>query len=307
MRPTLLLASLCWTIPSARPPVRPLCVCASLRPAVQSPPGTDIYLAALGRGPGGGLTVGAPLNVTARPGYDNQPSFSPDGTLLYYTSSRGGQSDIYRYDAATKATAQVTATPESEYSPTVMPDGKHLSVIRVERDSTQRLWAFTLAGAAVKPILDSIKPVGYHAWLNADTVFVFVLGQPATLRRAELAHGTAEILARDIGRGIFKIPGRRAISFVQRDSSGGTIRSLDPVTGAATDLVRLPQGNEFYTWTPDGALLSASGNRLLRWRSGDAGWSEVARFTEPGLQKISRIAVSPSGDRIALVGEEPAP
>ncbi len=94
---------------------------------------------------------------------------------------------------------------------------------------------------------------------------------------------------------------------MQRDSSGGTIRSLDPVTGAATDLVRLPGTSEFYTWTPDGALLSASGNRLLRWRPGDAAWSEVARFAEPGLQKISRIAVSPPGDRIALVGEEPAP
>ena len=299
MRPTLPFLALVSVLPSLRP-----CVFAS---SLQAPPGTDIYLAPLRHTSGGGLSVGTPLDVTARPGYDNQPSFSPDGKLLYYTSTRGGQSDIYRYDLASKATAQITATPESEYSPTVMPDGNHLSVIRVERDSAQRLWAFTLDGVAVEPILDSIKPVGYHAWLNADTVFVFVLGQPATLRRAELAHGTAEIVARDIGRGIFRVPGGRAISFVQRDSAGGTIRSLDPVTGAATDLVRLPGTSEFYTWTPDGALLSASGNRLLRWRPGDAAWSEVARFTEPGLQKISRIAVSPAGDRIALVGEEPAP
>src|ERR1051326_7709366 len=290
MRPTLALFALLSALPSFRLSVLPSFRLSVLPSVRQAPPGTDIFPAPLRRASGGGLEVGAPLNVTARPGYDNQPAFSPDGKTLYYTSYRGGQSDIYRYELASRTTAQVTATPESEYSPTVMPDGKHLSVIRVERDSTQRLWAFAPDGAAVGPILDSIKPVGYHAWLNADTVFVFVLGQPATLRRAVPAHGTVDIGARDIGRSIFRIPGRHAISFVQRDSAGGTIRSLDPVTGAATDLGRPPPG----------------GTRLLRGHAGDSAWSELARFSEPGLQKLSRIAVSNAGDRIALVGEEPA-
>ena len=297
MRPMLSLLALVSVLPPFRPSAFP--------PFRQSPPGTDIYVASLTQA-AGGLKVGEPLNVTARPGYDNQPAFSTDGKTLYYTSYRGGQSDIFRYELGSRTTAPVTTTPESEYSPTVMPDGKHLSVIRVERDSTQRLWAFTLDGVAVKPILDSIKPVGYHAWLNADTVFVFVLGQPATLRRAELAHGTAEIVARDVGRSIFPVPGRHAISFVQRDSAGGTIRSLDPATGAATDLVHLPPGTEFYAWTPQGELLSTLGNQLVRWNASSKQWETVAQFSEPGLQKITRLAVSAQGDRIALVGEEPA-
>jgi hypothetical protein len=34
----------------------------------------------------------------------------------------------------------------------------------------------------------------------------------------------------------------------------------------------------------------------------------VKEFSEPGLQKISRLAVSPDGARLALVGEDaPAP
>jgi hypothetical protein len=269
-------------------------------------PGTDIFLATLS-GKGAALRAGPPRNVTARPGYDNQPAFSPDGGTLYFTSGREGQSDIYRYDIATGRTLPVTATPESEYSPTVTPDRRHLSVIRVERDSTQRLWSFPLDGGAPRLLLDSIKPVGYHVWLNADTVFVFVLGSPATLRRAELAHGTAVTLANDIGRTLLRVPGRRTISYVQRDSSGGWIRSLDPLTGAGENLARLPEGNEFYTWTPGGELLSARGNRLLRWDAGTGSWETVAEFTEPGLQHISRLAVSPAGDRIALVGEEARP
>jgi imidazolonepropionase-like amidohydrolase len=273
------------------------------RLAAQAPPGTDIYVASLSRN-GPVVVIGTPMNLTARAGYDNQPSFSPDGRSLYYSSARNGQTDIYRYDFAAARSSAVTATPESEYSPTVMPDGKRLSVIRVERDSTQRLWSFALDGSAPRLVLDSLKPVGYHIWLNADTVFVFVLGTPATLRRAELARGTAEIVARDIGRTLLLIPGHRLVSFVQRDSSGGWIRSLDPVSGRAETLAPLPAGTEFYAWTPQGELLSSRGNQLVRWQSAAKQWETIAQFRESGLQKITRIAVSPQGDRIALVGDD---
>ena len=266
-------------------------------------PGTDIYVASLSRS-NGTLKVGVQANVKARPGYDNQPFFSADGKSLYYTSGREGQTDIYRYDFAASQSVPVTNTPESEYSPTLMPDGRHLSVIRVERDSTQRLWAFPLDGGAPRVLLDSIKPVGYHTWLNPDTVFVFVLGSPATLRRAELAKGSAQVLASDIGRTLLQVPGKRKISYVQRDSAGGWITILDPVAGTGERLARLPEGTEFYAWTPRGDLLSTRGNALLRWSAERGQWETVAEFSVPGLRKVTRLAVSPAGDRIALVGED---
>lgn len=74
--------------------------------------------------------------------YDNRPAFTPDGTGLLFTSTRGGgtQTDISRYDIMSGETMRVTSTPESEYSPTVTPDEAHVSVIRVEADGTPRLW-----------------------------------------------------------------------------------------------------------------------------------------------------------------------
>ncbi|HEX9216853.1 MAG TPA: hypothetical protein VF864_07725, partial [Gemmatimonadales bacterium] len=86
--------------------------------APAGPPATDIYLADL-RVAQGRVSVGVPVNVTARPGYDNQPFFLPDGRAFLYTSIReDSQADIYRYDIDTKTSIRLTTTRESEYSPT---------------------------------------------------------------------------------------------------------------------------------------------------------------------------------------------
>jgi Tol biopolymer transport system component len=118
-------------------------------PQPSPPPDTEIYLAALTE-IDGKVTLGPPSNVSDSPGYDNQPSFTADGQGILFTSVRGGRkpdpknsaasgSDIYRYDIKARRIEQVTDTAESEYSPTVTPDGRHVSVIRVEADGTQRL------------------------------------------------------------------------------------------------------------------------------------------------------------------------
>ena len=163
---------------------------ASPRPA---PPPPDVYLASL-KIDADKVVVGAPLNITARAGYDNQPAFTTDGSSVFFTSVReDGQADIYRYEIATKRTARVTTTaPESEYSATQIDGGRAISVIRVERDSTQRLWRIPLDGSASSVILDRVKPVGYHAWADDRTLALFVLGSPNTLQLADTRTGKAD-------------------------------------------------------------------------------------------------------------------
>ena len=272
--------------------------------AAAAPPATDIYLADL-RLVQGRITVSAPVNVTNRPGYDNQPAFLPNGRSILYTSVRDSQADIYRYDEKLKTSVQVTATRESEYSPTPLPDGKGFSVIRVEADSTQRLWAFDLDGANARLVLDSIKPVGYHAWGDDHLLILFVLGAPATLQIADAAAPRArgQVLARDIGRSLQRIPGRPAVSFLQRDSvNGPSLQEVDIRTRRVTQLVRTPAGAEFFAWTPDGIALTAGGTKLYQWNPGRSGtWQEVADLASAGLTNITRLAVSPKGERIAIV------
>ena len=272
--------------------------------AQAQPPDTEVYLAKL-QVANGVVTVGPPENISNSAGYDNQPSFSRDGRSVFFTSARGGQMDIYRYDIAAKSVAPVTKTPESEYSATVTPDGAHISVIRVESDQAQRLWKFPLAGGEPSLVLTDVKPVGYHAWLDANTLALFVLGQPATLQIADVRTGKAEVAARNIGRSLVPIPGG-GVSFVQRDADK-TMRInrvaveqgkfvVTPLIGTAPDATE-----EFVAWTPDGTLLMAAGGKLYGWRRGDTDWKPVADLSGFGVRGVSRLAVSPQGDWLALV------
>jgi len=271
-------------------------------------PGTDIFLAPLETAEGT-LHIGAPGNVTHRPGYDNQPCFLPDSRAFLYTSIRDGQADIYRYDLKTSRSVQITHTPESEYSPTPVPGGVGFAVIQVEADSTQRLWGFTPDGKGSTLLLRDVKPVGYQAWASPTRVAVFVLGQPNTLFLADTRSGQGLEVAQDVGRCLQAVPGRPLITFPQRDEDGvWWIRELSAASRQIEPVAPALEGSQDHAWTPDRTLLAARDNAVYRYRPDpDNRWDEVARFDDPALAHLSRLAVSPDGKWIAMVSDEPTP
>lgn len=275
--------------------------------ATPPPPGTDIYLVDLHLRDGH-LQAGTPENITSREGYDNQPHFLPDGGSILYTSSRQGQTDIYRYELQARTSTLMAATAESEYSPTPMPDGERYSVVRVELDTVtiQRLWAFPLAGGEPTLLLPAINPVGYHVWIDADLTGLFVLGNPITLQLADLRSGTGQVVADSIGRCLQRVPQRQAISFVDKSNENEWwVCELDIQSGAIERLVATPAGSEDYAWLPDGSLVMAQGSTLFRWHSASqSSWQEIADFAAAGVEGISRLAVSPDGTRLALVASD---
>jgi Tol biopolymer transport system component len=247
-----------------------------------------------------------PRNITGNKGYDNQPFFRPDGVVLFTSMRDGKQTDIYSYDPASGRIAQLTDTAESEYSPTVTPDGG-ISVIRVEPDGTQRLWRFSAQGKDPKLVLTDVKPVGYHAWSGDHTLALFVLGQPATLQVADTRSGAARVLAQDIGRSLQQIPGTTHISFVQRiksdESTTLMIKELDPGSGTTADLTMAVPGSAEadLAWAPDGSLFMAKSDHLFTWKRGGGGWAESADLTRMSLAGVTRLAISSDGRQLAIV------
>ena len=254
---------------------------------------------------GGTLRIGAPANVTRREGYDNQPSFSPRSNALYFTSNRGGQTDIYRNDFGTGFTVPVRRTvPESEYSAMTSRDSLAMIVIRVEADSAQRLWRIPFGAGEPTVLFPAIKPVGYFAQADDSTWALFVLGAPATLQIAVEGRKTGETVASNVGRSLHRIPGTSRVSYVQKGNGAWYVMMLDPRTRRSDTLVRTLEGSEDVAWIDSTTLLSGKGSELYTWRRGDAGWAKSADFAFAGVTGITRLAVSPNRAWLAMVGEQ---
>ena len=270
------------------------------------PRDTDVLIADLAFSPQGTPSIGTPANITQRPDYDNQPQFVPDGSGFWYTINdpQNDQADIWRYDFATAGVTRVTmSSPESEYSATPLPDGSGISVIRVEADSTQRLWRFDLDGANGAVILPNVAPVGYHAWVDESTLVLFVLGDPATLQRADVPTGQTEVITRNIGRSIQRIPGSDDVSYAQVHEDGtATIMRLPSERTSPEQIAEAVSGGDFHAWAPNGSLLMASGSVVYAWSLSLDEWMPIADFSDLNIS-ISRLAISPDGTQIAMVAE----
>ncbi len=277
------------------------------------PPGTDIYLVPLSGGVSS-MKAAKPVPVSTEPGYDNQPHFSADGSrVLFAANHNGKQTDVFLFTRDNGRVSQLTNTPENENSPTYLPQGLGapgaFSVVRSEMDKTQRLWRIG-PGSESQLILTDIKPVGYHAWVDADRVALFVLGEPNSLQLASVKTGKGEVVANGIGRSLHRIPGTRLVSFVHRESSGEFwIKQIDVDSKKIEPLTKVVEGatDRDMAWTPDGkTILMSGGARVFSWTRGGSAWVEVFDAAPHKLGAVSRIAVSPKGDAIAIVVAEPA-
>lgn len=270
-------------------------------------PGTEIFLAPLDTS-GEELQVGTLERMTERPGYDNQPAFTVDGADVVWSSVRGGQADLYRRPVTDtsgeeNAETRLTHTPINEFSPTPRPEGG-MSVILVENDGRQRLWRYTAQGAPVDPVLPEVDSVGYHAWLDQNSIAVYLLGSPSELHVANLTEGEDTTMASNIGRSLQSIPDRPAVSFIQIDDDSTTaVHVLDGASLETRHLTDTPGDGtgDDHAWTPEGTLLMASEGTLQAWSPDGDEWTEVKSLD---TLDVSRLAVSPAADRLALVAAE---
>lgn len=276
----------------------------------QNWPATGIHLVPLD-GTGNSLAAGPAKAMAPAPGYDNQPFFTPDGKAVLFTSERASdQTEIFRYDLVTGEVQRLTDTWESEYSPTPLPGGG-FSVVRVEPDGTQRLWRFDATGTKASLVLPNVPGVGYHAWGGKDQgrLALFILGEPPTLQIAEVAAGTAKMAVSDIGRALHPIPGRPAWSFVAPRDGRAWVQEISWETGEVRPVAPTltADGDHDLAWMPDGTLLMAEGSVVHSWDGEAQSWRKVRDFAADGVEGITRLAVSPAGDQLALVVRETDP
>ena len=164
-----------------------------------------------------GITLSNPVNITNHKGYDNQPFFYK--TNIYYSSEvDSGQMDIKKHNYLQKTTIAITHTADNEFSPTITPDGKFISCILQRKNGKQDLVKYSLNGGEPTVLVDNLK-VGYYAWIDNNSLLLFVLEDTSTngLHYYNIATKENKKLATDIGRSLQRVPGKQAVSFIKEN------------------------------------------------------------------------------------------
>lgn len=265
-------------------------------------PGTEIILFDINTMPVG-IALSNPVNITKHKGYDNQPFFYK--SHVYYSSQvDSGQIDIVRFDDRGKTTRRLTLTDESEFSPTITPDQKFISCILQRKNGKQDLVKYPVKGGDPKIVIDDLK-VGYHTWATNNQLLLFVLEDSTTFG---LHHYNADTkndkrIASNIGRGLNKIPGKNAISFIQKDSTGWMIKEYNIQSGKVGVIMPALPGRDFLAWTKKGLIIMSDGKDIFFAKPGNK-WQKIEIRSDLPLKNITRLAINEQNTKLAVVISE---
>jgi Tol biopolymer transport system component len=243
-----------------------------------------------------------PVNISKNQGYDSQPFFTKDSKKILFSSNNNGQTDIVKYTIESKQKEVLLNTSASEYSPTPIPNTNEISYIKLEENGTQLLWKIDLKTNVETILIPDLK-IGYHAWIDNNTLISFVLGTPQTLQLNNLNTKENRILGSEIGRSLHKIPGSENCSYINKSNNEYTINSFNPSTKNIEIVTKLPFQVEDIAWTPKGSIITTHNDTFYLFDAiHSTQWNEIKKTKQFEMLKgITRIAVSPDGTKIAIV------
>ncbi|WP_350285424.1 nuclear transport factor 2 family protein [uncultured Croceitalea sp.] len=265
---------------------------------------TEVYLFDLETADGK-IQLANPKNISNNKGYDNQPSFLDDRTVLF-SSTRASQTDVLQFnieDGSSKKWLTDTATG-SEYSPLKIPGKNAISAIRLDLDGLQRLYSYSLKNGKSKVLLEGLK-VGYHLWYDKNTIVCTVLKEnQMDLVVANLEDGSTHTMQKNVGRSLHKIPNSNLVSYISKEDERWQIKSLDPLSGSTQKIFNTYGNTEDMCWLKDGTLLAGADKAIVMVDPDkDEWWQQLMFFPQEEIHGISRIAVNSTGTRLVFVAE----
>ena len=267
-----------------------------------SQPNTEIYLFDI-KISGDSLKLSNKINISNNDGYDNQPSFYDDNTIIF-SSTRNGQTDIRKYDITKGTTKWLTDTKVgSEYSPTRIPESKNISAIRLDTTGLQRLYEYDLDSGRSKILVKDAK-IGYHLWYTKDILVNTVLvDNRMDLQVSHLKDNSNYTFQKNVGRSLLKIPNSERISYVSKEAKKSILKSMGVLSGKK-DSITMTNTIEDFTWTSNGLLLAGYKNMILKLRPEEENqWQFAATLTDSDINSISRLAINESQTKLVLVAE----
>ncbi len=253
-----------------------------------------------------GLEVYNFKNISNNSGYDNQPSFIDNNTVVFAGNNKN-QADIASYSISSEEKTFFNSPTEGgEYSPMQIPNSKKIAAVRLDPDGKQRLYTYGKNGSHEETIPN--LQVAYYAFKDEHTLLASVLAQnELNLVVANVQTQKVDTLKYNTGRSIHKVPNTKktmSYTFLNEDDNYD-VYQLNMETLESFFVVELPIGIQDHIWLSESKLLIGSGNKLFLYDLfGPGEWKEVANLSEYNIANITRLAVSPNGEKLALVAEQ---
>jgi len=285
------------------------------------------YLGRSGARPDGSSLADVTITqLTSEPGYEGEPTFSPDGETIAYVSDRTGNFDIFLKQVSGGPDVNVTNSPADDVQPAFSPDGKQIAFVST-RESLKDLlyenfgvpatgggvWVISALGGTPRRIAESGN---FPSWSRDGSSIVYMGGEDwkKKIYRVPAAGGEArEIplkLENEATRGRFRLfpslsPDGRWLLFE------GTPSGVFVVPSSGGEAKLLGNGRR-PVWAPDGRFILYStaepGKNLSLWRLPFSTATGTADGRgEPltvGIGANTQAAISGDGRQIAFTALE---
>lgn len=277
-------------------------LCFATISMVFAQPNTDVFLFNL-KTTNNSIVLSMDRNISNNAGYDNQPSFLDNNTVLY-ARTRNGQTDIAKHNLKNNAEVFINETEGGEYSPLKIPGKKSISAVRLDKDGKQRLYAYQLKnGNSTELVKDLV--VAYYTWFNKHIVVAAVIEDNGlNLYVINTKTGENKKYQDNVGRSFHNIPNSDLVSYISKSDAGWQIKSLNPKTGATKVIATTMEGVEDICWLDETSILSGKESILYLLKVEDNNsWVKVADLNSSGITKITRLATNSKSNKLLIAGE----
>ena len=265
---------------------------------------TEVYLFELTNNNKGSWSVDNGKNISNNPGYDSQPFFYSKDAIIF-SSTRNNQTDIAEYDIKSGKIKFINSTPNGgEYSPQRIPKSKDISAVRLDTDGLQRFYKYNYKTGENTEIIKDLK-VAYPMWYDKNTIIsVVIVDDHLDLILSELKLNRNTTIQKKVGRSLHHIPNTTFISYINKEKEQWEVTMFNPKNGERRKIIDTVGKKEDVCWLPDGTLLMAVGNALMKFNPAtDKGWGIFHTFPKNKYKNISRILVNSKGTQLVLVSD----
>ena len=247
--------------------------------------------------------------ISNNKGYNNQPIFVSNDKILF-TSERNLQNDIVQYDSSENSLKYLTNTLTSEYSPIRYKKNK-VTAVSLDKKGEQYLRIYNVKDNTFKiPFTDKI--VGYYNYskkIKNQIVSSVLENNELVLYTSNLKTKEHTYIDNNTGRSIHNIPknkfGEEKISYISKKDSIWNINYVDLSSYKTKTITTTLNNNEDICWLKDGSILTSNKNNLYIFNSKlSKDWKLLCSLEEYGITNISRIAINPNNDKLALVNSK---